>query len=87
MVGRSGRPRPKREASGEGEEVLDVRGLSLPGPGGERLLDDVSLAVRGGEVVALYASACALWKGMASTGAALYMAAPSATGCNPLRRK
>jgi erythritol transport system ATP-binding protein len=54
MVGRSGRSPREREASVGDAEVLAVKGLSLPGPAGERLLDDVSLSVRGGEVVALY---------------------------------
>jgi erythritol transport system ATP-binding protein len=54
MVGRSGRPRPERDSTVEGAAVLDVKGLSLWGPAGERLLGDVSLVVRRGEVVALY---------------------------------
>jgi len=54
MVGRSGRPRHERQGMVEGAEVLEVKGLSLPGPTGERLVDDVSLSVRRGEVVALY---------------------------------
>jgi erythritol transport system ATP-binding protein len=54
MVGRSGRPRRDRTSAVEDVNVLEVRGLSLPGPAGERLLDDVSLRVRRGEVVALY---------------------------------
>jgi erythritol transport system ATP-binding protein len=54
MVGRSGRPSQERGAIVEGAKVLEVKGLSLPGPADERLLDDVSLSVRSGEVVALY---------------------------------
>lgn len=54
MVGRSRRPRHERDSGTPGPTVLEVRGLSLPGPAGERLLDEVTLSVRGGEVVALY---------------------------------
>jgi ABC-type sugar transport system ATPase subunit len=54
MVGRSGRPRHERTSAVEDVDVLEVKGLSLPGPAGEQLLDDVSLRVRRGEVVALY---------------------------------
>jgi erythritol transport system ATP-binding protein len=54
MVGRSGRSSRERGVKAEGADVLEVKSLSLPGSSGERLLDGVSLAVRGGEVVALY---------------------------------
>ena len=54
MVGRSGRDRSERPTAAEEATVLEVRGLSLPGPGGASLLDGVSLSVRRGEVVALY---------------------------------
>ncbi len=54
MVGRARGPRHERQGTVAGVEALDVKGLSLAGPAGERLVDDVSLSVRGGEVVALY---------------------------------
>ena len=54
MVGRAGRSRPEARRREAGRTVLSVKALSLPGAAGEPLLDDVSLSVRGGEVVALY---------------------------------
>ena len=54
MVGRAARPRREARRGGAGAAVLEVTGLSLPGPAGEPLLEDVSLSVHGGEVVALY---------------------------------
>jgi erythritol transport system ATP-binding protein len=54
MVGRSDRARHPREAAAAGPEALEVKDLSLAGPGGRRLLDRISLSVRHGEIVALY---------------------------------
>jgi erythritol transport system ATP-binding protein len=54
MVGRSARPRHDRHANVDGADVLEVKGVSLPGPAGGRRLDRVSLSVRRGEIVALY---------------------------------
>ena len=54
MVGRSGGDRGERASAAQEATALEVKGLSLPGAGGEPLLDDVSLSVRRGEVVALY---------------------------------
>jgi erythritol transport system ATP-binding protein len=54
MVGRTRGPRHERQGTVAGGEALEVKGLSLGGPAGERLVDDVSLSVRGGEVVTLY---------------------------------
>jgi erythritol transport system ATP-binding protein len=53
MVGRDPNSLYQRRASERGEVLLDVRGLTCPGPV-RPLLDDVGLTVAAGEVVGIY---------------------------------
>jgi erythritol transport system ATP-binding protein len=55
MVGRASHLTESRaEAPARGAEVLRIEGVTLPGAGGKILVDDVSLTVAAGEVVAIY---------------------------------
>jgi erythritol transport system ATP-binding protein len=53
MVGRDPDSLYVRNSSAVGDLLLDVRGLTVPGPA-RPLVDDVSLTVRAGEVVGVY---------------------------------
>ena len=55
MVGRASHLTERRaQAPARGAEVLRIEGVTLPGTGGKVLVDDVSLTVSAGEVVAIY---------------------------------
>ncbi len=54
MLGDRARERPRGAMRKAGEVVLSAKSLSLPRPGGGRLLDGVSADFRAGEVTAVY---------------------------------
>ncbi len=54
MVGRSRAEARAGAAAARGAEVLRVERLTLPGAGGKRLVDEVSVTVSAGEVVGFY---------------------------------
>jgi erythritol transport system ATP-binding protein len=54
MVGRAQISESRAQAPARGSEVLRIEDVTLPGPGGKILVDDVSFTVSAGEVVAIY---------------------------------